>query len=124
MTQAKLVAAGLGRDRRHLARPSGGWGDRLVRLRHLTRAYFCQVPLVDALDVRRRLQSPGRQATMTDDNSLARCHEFKRPLTVIDHVSDHLTGCMTCNFGVRQGRAVGVSGYLRELHRSIRGPVE
>jgi hypothetical protein len=29
---------------------------------------------------------------MTDDNSIARCHECKRPLTVIDYHSEHLTG--------------------------------
>jgi hypothetical protein len=34
---------------------------------------------------------------MTDDNSIARCHECKRPLTVIDYYCEHLTGCMTCN---------------------------
>ena len=34
---------------------------------------------------------------MTDDNNIARCHECKRPLTVIDYHSEHRTGCMTCN---------------------------
>jgi len=34
---------------------------------------------------------------MTDDNNIARCHECKRPLAVIDYHSEHLTGCMTCN---------------------------
>jgi hypothetical protein len=29
---------------------------------------------------------------MTDGNSIARCHECKRPLTVIDYFSEHLTG--------------------------------
>jgi len=31
---------------------------------------------------------------MTDDNNIARCHECKRPLTVIDYHSEHRTGCM------------------------------
>jgi hypothetical protein len=29
---------------------------------------------------------------MTDGNSIAACHECKRPLTVIDYFSEHLTG--------------------------------
>jgi hypothetical protein len=41
---------------------------------------------------------------MTDDNNIARCHECKRPLTVIDYHSEHLTGCMTCNLWGPPGR--------------------
>ena len=58
---------------------------------------------------------------MTDDNNIARCHECKRPLTVIDYHSEHRTGCMTCNLwgppgnGSRWKRLPEED--LRELHR-------
>jgi hypothetical protein len=34
---------------------------------------------------------------MTDNKSIACCHECKRPLTVIDYYSEYLTGCTRCN---------------------------
>jgi hypothetical protein len=65
---------------------------------------------------------------MTDDNNIARCHECKRPLTVIDYQSEHLTGCMTCNLWGPPGKGSRWKRLpeedLRELHRSIRGPGE
>ena len=57
---------------------------------------------------------------MTDDNSIARCHECKRPLTVIDYFSEHLTGCMTCNLWGPPGKGSRWKRLpeedLRELH--------
>ena len=60
---------------------------------------------------------------MTDDNNIARCHECKRPLTVIDYDSEHLTGCMTCNLWGPPGKGSRWKRLpeenLRELYRSI-----
>ena len=65
---------------------------------------------------------------MTDDNNIARCHECKRPLAVIDYHSEHLTGCMRCNLWDPPGKGSRWNRLpeedLRELHRSIRGPGE
>ena len=57
---------------------------------------------------------------MRDDNSIAACHECKRPPTVIDYFKCNLWG--QPGKGSRWKRLREED--LRELHRSIRGPGE
>jgi len=70
----------------------------------------------------------GKTAKMTDDNSIASCHECERPLAVIDYYNEHPTGCITCNLWCPPGKGSRWKRLpeedLRELHRSIRGPGE
>jgi hypothetical protein len=65
---------------------------------------------------------------MTDESSFARCHECKRPLTVIDYRGEHLTGCMTCNLWDPPGKGSGWKQLpekdLRAFHLMMRGAGE